>query len=62
MPLSTLGFVKGVPFVKARYTKGVNFLSKIVFKMVGGWTSVRGPPLIYPEYLVWVNSRTQSTF
>ena len=36
MPLSTLGYVKEVPFVKARYTKGVNFLSKIVFKTVGG--------------------------
>ena len=39
--------MKGVPSVNRRYTKGVPFLSKMVYKRVRGWTSgnvVENPP------------------
>ena len=36
--------MKGVPFSNKRYTKGVPFLKKMVYKRVRGWTS--GPPRI----------------
>ena len=32
-------YVKVVPFVRGRYTKGFPFLSKMVWKRVRGWTS-----------------------
>ena len=31
-------YVKAVPFVTGRYTKGAPFLSKMVYKRVIGWT------------------------
>ena len=34
-------YVKGVAFVNRRYTRGVPFLSKMVYKKVRGWTSGR---------------------
>ena len=36
-------FVKVVPFVNRRYTKGGLFLSKMVYKRVRGWTFVSSP-------------------
>ena len=38
--------VRGVPFVDKRYTKGVHFLSKMIYKRVRGWgwTSGRSRP------------------
>ena len=33
------GYVKRVPFVNRRYTKGAPFRSKLVYKMVRGWIS-----------------------
>ena len=32
-------YVKVVRFVRGRYTKGVPFLSKMVWKRIRGWTS-----------------------
>ena len=32
-------YVKGVLFCNGRYTKGVPFLSKMVYERVRGWTS-----------------------
>ena len=43
--------MKGISFVRRRYTKGVPFLSKMVYKRVGCWTSGRSPPRIK---LCWV--------
>ena len=35
-------YMKGVgPFFRRRYIKGASFLSKMVYKRVGGWTSVK---------------------
>ena len=35
-------YVKGVgPFFRRRYIKGASFLSKMAYKRVGGWTSVK---------------------
>ena len=30
-------YIKGVPFVNRTYTRGLPFLSKMVYKMVRGW-------------------------
>ena len=37
--------MKGVPFVNRRYTKGVPFSWKMVYKRVRGWTSGRSLPV-----------------
>jgi len=43
--------VKGGPFFNGRYTKGVPFLSKMMYKRVRDWTSGRSLPLkIFVEY------------
>jgi len=31
--------VKETPFINRRYTKGIPFLSKMVYKRIMGWTS-----------------------
>ena len=43
------GCVKEVPFVNRKYTKGVPFQSKMVYKRVGGRSSGRSPP-VGPEF------------
>lgn len=39
--MSPTKYVKGVPFGSGRYTKGVPILSRMVCKMVRGWSSGR---------------------
>ena len=39
-------YVKEVPFVNGRYTKGVPFLPKMVYKRVRGRTSGRSLPVL----------------
>ena len=41
---SVLWDVNGVPFVNKKYTKGLTFLSKIVYNSVRNWTSGRRLP------------------
>ena len=36
--------MEGVPFVNRKYTKGVPFSSKMVYKRVRGWTSGEASP------------------
>ena len=38
-------YVTGVPFVNRGYTKGVPFLSKLVYKRVRGWALGRSLPV-----------------
>ena len=38
-------FVKGVPFVNRKYTKGLPFLSNMVHKRVRSWSSGRNLPV-----------------
>ena len=44
-------YMKGVPMVNRRHTKGKPFLSKMVHKRVRGWTSVRSLPVnfLFPQ-------------
>ena len=39
-------YKKGVLFVNGRYTKGVSFPPKMVYKRVRGWTSGRSLPVL----------------
>ena len=38
-------YVKGVPFCNERYTKGLRFRSKMVYKRVRRWTSGQSLPV-----------------
>ena len=57
-------FVKEVPFVNGKYTKGVPFLSKMVYKRVRGRTSGRSLPVLIlfstpsPGYYTYSRARS----